>query len=197
MACSSQWPGWESAFLPQFACKYPRTSGSALLPPSSGSDLFSRRIWSDFLKPEMEKLFVQVDAAGNLASALPFKFHPPRLSSHQQVDAVVRLHLCDSYVIRKFQKVPKIKTGSVMRLKIIFNLKLKVFQKQNEPLSTKRPNSHESSWFQCTQVCVQVWSRARGLMTRWRDSDVTSGSLDVVSGWAETLTAPHPISAAR
>lgn len=131
MACSLQWPGWESACLPQFACKYPRTSGSALLPPSSDSNLFSGTIWTDILKPEMEKLFVQLDAGGNFALTLPFKLHPPRLSS-QQVDAVVRPLLCDSYVIRKFQKVPKIKTGSVMRLKIIFNLKLKVLPKRKK-----------------------------------------------------------------
>lgn len=90
----------------------------------------------------MEKLFVQVDAAGNLASTLPFKRHLPRLSSHQQVDPVVRTHSCDSYVIRKFQKVPKIKTESVMRLKIIFNLKLRVFQKR-----TKRTPQYKEAEF--------------------------------------------------
>lgn len=74
--------------MPQFAW----TSGSALLPPSSGSDFFSGTIQTDILKPEMEKLFVQVDAVDNLASTLPFKLHPPRLSSHQQVDA----RSCDS-----------------------------------------------------------------------------------------------------
>lgn len=192
MACSLQWLGWESAFLPQFACKFPRTFSSALLPPSSGSDLFSGTIWTDILKPEMEKL--QVDAWGNLASTLPLKLHPPKLSSHQQLHAVVRLHLCDPCVIRKFQKVPKIKTGSVMRLKIIFNLKFKVLPKHTN-------KEAQFPWILLVPVysgvCSGVKQSYRGLMTRWWDSDVTSGSLDVVSGWAETLTALHPISAAR
>lgn len=73
MVRSLKWPGWESALLPHFALKCPRNSCSAVLPPSSGSGLSSGAIPTDIFKQEMDKLFVQIDAAW--ASALPLRLH--------------------------------------------------------------------------------------------------------------------------